>query len=134
MPQNQTKSYRPKLSLVLPCLNEAQVLPEVISRIEEAFHDFSEADYEVLFVDDGSTDDTPQILKAAAARDSRIRILNFTRNFGHPAAISAGLDHASGDAVAILDCDLQDPPELIIDMFRKWNEGYDIVYGIRKFI
>ena len=88
-------------------------------------------DYELIFVNDGSRDDTLSILKDIAATDSTVKVLSFSRNFGHQEAVSAGMAHANGDAVIIIDCDLQDPPEVIPDMVEKWQAGADIVYGQR---
>ena len=88
-------------------------------------------DLEILYVDDGSSDGTPDILSRLADTEDRVVVVTLTRNFGHQAAVTAGLQHASGDAVVIIDADLQDPPEIIPAMIEKWREGYEIVYGIR---
>jgi dolichol-phosphate mannosyltransferase len=86
----------------------------------------------VVFVDDGSQDRTPEMLNELAAAEPRYKVISFSRNFGHQAAITAGMDHAEGDAVVIMDADLQDPPEVVTDMMGKWREGYDVVYGQRS--
>jgi dolichol-phosphate mannosyltransferase len=112
------------LSIVIPVLNEAEVLPHLLSRLRDSLDEFC---WEIVFVDDGSTDATPHILATAAAADSLIKVLQFTRNFGHQAAVTAGLDFADGDAVVIMDADLQDPPELLPRMVALFEEGYDVV-------
>src|SRR5438105_1211016 len=101
-----------RVSIVVPVFNEVEVLPKLLSSIEGVMRGTSH-DYEVVIVDDGSTDGSTAALKTAAAADPRIKALFFGRNFGHQAAITAGLDYASGDAVAVMDADLQDPPELL---------------------
>src|SRR4030095_9114157 len=88
-------------------------------------------DYEILFVDDGSRDDSYQELSRYAESDRHVGVLKFSRNFGHQIAITAGVDHARGDCVVVIDADLQDPPEVIPLMVDKWHEGYDVVYGLR---
>jgi dolichol-phosphate mannosyltransferase len=87
--------------------------------------------FEIVYVDDGSTDASPEILRELQALDERIRVVRFSRNFGHQMAITAGLEHAAGDAVAIIDADLQDPPEVLADFVAKWMEGFQVVYGVR---
>ncbi len=119
------------LSVVVPILDEEAVLPEFYARLTGALQGLA-CRAEMIFVDDGSSDRTPQILADLAARDERVRVLRFTRNFGHQAALCAGLDHCQGDAVVMIDADLQDPPELIADFHRKWKEGYAVVYGQRQ--
>ena len=119
-----------RISLVIPCYNEAAGLPalfESVARVAETWG----CAWEVILVDDGSTDQTWELLQAQHQRDPRWRALSLARNFGHQTAISAGLFHAVGQAVVIMDADLQDPPELIADFIGKWREGGDVVYGIR---
>jgi len=114
------------LSIVLPVFNEQEVLPvlfEVLPRVLERI----DCDYEIIFVDDGSRDTTRAILDEAAAGDSRIKILGFSRNFGQQAAMTAGLDFANGDAVVVMDADLQDPPELLEEMVAQFKKGFDVV-------
>ncbi|RKQ96324.1 glycosyltransferase involved in cell wall biosynthesis [Kushneria sinocarnis] len=119
------------LSLVVPVMNEEEAIDPFLSAIDDTLNDVA-PQLEILFIDDGSTDGTAQALTAAAQRDSRVRWLRLTRNFGKEAAMSAGIDHAVGDAVVPMDVDLQDPPELIHEFVRKWrDEGYDMVYGVR---
>lgn len=119
------------LSIVIPIYNEAEVLPELVQRIKGVF-DFLPNRVEVVLVDDGSDDTTKNILSNIAKQDSRFRIITLSRNFGHQQAISAGLDMSKGQAVAIVDGDLQDPPELLPHFWETLSEGYDIVYGVRK--
>jgi glycosyltransferase involved in cell wall biosynthesis len=114
-----------KLSIIIPVYNEREVLPTLFVALRQAMG--ADFDYEVIFVDDGSTDGSSDILRRAASEDSRLKSLHFSRNFGHQAAITAGLDFASGDAVAVMDADLQDPPELLPQMVSLLNEGYDVV-------
>jgi polyisoprenyl-phosphate glycosyltransferase len=87
--------------------------------------------FEIVYVDDGSTDSTPELLRNLQSHDARIRVIRLSRNFGHQVAITAGLEHATGDAIVIIDADLQDPPEVILDFLAKWRDGYDVVYGVR---
>ncbi len=117
------------LSVVAPCLDEEGTLEEFHRRVAVALDDFP---YELLLVDDGSADSTPQILERLAATDARVRVIRLSRNFGHQAAITAGLDHARGDAVVMLDADLQDPPELIREMVERWRGGADVVFAVRR--
>jgi dolichol-phosphate mannosyltransferase len=118
------------LSLVLPAFNEEEVLPLLRPRLEQLMARLP-CEAEVVFVDDGSRDLTPLLLRAWAQADSRIRVLELSRNFGHQAAVTAGTDHARGDAVVIMDADLQDPPELIHEMLARYCDGYDVVYAQR---
>src|SRR6185437_2518461 len=112
------------LSVVIPVLNEAQVVPLLLERLRDTLRGLA---WEVIFVDDGSTDATSAILAREALRDERIKLLRFSRNFGHQAAVTAGLDFANGDAVVVMDADLQDPPELLLRMLDLLAQGYDIV-------
>ncbi len=118
------------LSVVIPCMNEEEVLRETNQRLVSVLEGIS-LDFEIVYVDDGSTDSTAELLRDLQAHDPRIRVVRFSRNFGHQIAITAGLEHSSGDAVAIIDADLQDPPEVFLDFLAKWLDGYDVVYGAR---
>ncbi|MGD0428860.1 MAG: glycosyltransferase family 2 protein [Candidatus Acidiferrales bacterium] len=118
------------ISIVVPCLNEQEVLRETNRRLLAVLEQLPQK-FEILYVDDGSTDETPDILREFQALDERIRVVRFSRNFGHQLAITAGLEHAVGDAVAIIDADLQDPPEVLADFVAKWMDGFDVVYGVR---
>lgn len=123
-----SRHYR--VSIVLPAFNEEGNIPAVCARLQAILSHYP--DYEILFVDDGSKDGTLKVLKAAHRADSRVRYLSLSRNFGHQQALKAGLDHAVGDCVISLDCDLEHPPELILEMIAKWLEGYDVVYTRRR--
>ncbi len=123
------------LSMVLPAYNEQDVLPETRRRFTAECPKFAAAfglDYEIIFVNDGSRDGTADLLDQFAAEDPHIRAVHLTRNFGHQAAISAGLTVARGDAVAIMDCDLQDPPEVLPQFIKQWRAGNQVVYAIRQ--
>jgi dolichol-phosphate mannosyltransferase len=111
-------------------MNEEEVLQETNQRLASVLEGIS-LDFEIVYVDDGSTDSTAELLRDLQAHDPRIRVVRFSRNFGHQIAITAGLEHSSGDAVAIIDADLQDPPEVLLDFLAKWLDGYDVVYGAR---
>lgn len=119
-----------KLSIVVPVHNEADNLPELYGRLTAVLGGVG-LPYEIIVVNDGSTDGSLQLLRALHASDPRVKIVNFARNFGHQVAVSAGLDFARGEAIILMDADLQDPPEVLPDFIRKWNEGYQVVYGTR---
>lgn len=121
----------PELSVVVPVFNEEAMIPELHRRLRAAL-DALGITYEVILVNDGSRDRTPVLLTELVHEDPRFRVIHFSRNFGHQAAVTAGIDHAAGQAVAIIDGDLQDPPELIGEMLAKWREGYEVVYGVRR--
>ncbi|MBI4635707.1 MAG: glycosyltransferase family 2 protein [Candidatus Rokubacteria bacterium] len=120
-----------RVSVVAPVFNEEAVLPEFARRVT-AVMEAAGAPYELILVNDGSRDGSLARLRDIQRRDPRVRILNLSRNFGHQVAICAGLDYASGDVVAIMDSDLQDPPEVLPDFLKKQEEGYDVVYAIRR--
>ena len=130
MPSCERKEI-PEVGLIVPCFNEEAVVPLLLERIEVLIREWNVPLY-VLFVDDGSRDRTPELLAAACERNPRLACLRLSRNFGHQTAVTAGLAHARGDVVAIIDADLQDPPEFILEMLAKWREGYDVVYGVRE--
>jgi polyisoprenyl-phosphate glycosyltransferase len=117
------------LSLVAPVYNEEELVEEFVARAAAAIADF---EYELVLVNDGSADRTGELLDGIAATDPRVRVIHLSRNFGHQAALTAGLEHAAGDVVAMIDADLQDPPELIPDMIAQWSQGADVVYAVRK--
>lgn len=118
------------ISVVVPCFNEEEVLRESNRRLVAVLEHLPPK-FEILYVDDGSTDGTSEVLRDLQMLDERIRVLRLSRNFGHQMAITAGVEHASGDAVAIIDADLQDPPNVIADFVAKWMDGFDVVYGVR---
>ena len=120
-----------RLSVAIPVHNEESVLPELLLRLRKVLEGLPGGPHEIVFVDDGSTDRTFEMLREAVGEDSRIIAISLSRNFGHQAAISAALDHASGDAVVIMDGDLQDIPEVIPQFLEKFGEGFDVVYAQR---
>src|SRR6187431_3699015 len=124
---------RPTLTVVIPIFNEEEVIPELARRLREVIQVWnSQIDsWEVVFVNDGSKDKSLEQLKMLAAGEPRFKVISFARNFGHQMAITAGLDRAEGEAVVIMDADLQDPPEVVSEMITKWREGFDVVYGVR---
>ncbi len=128
---NERAVRLPLISVVIPCFNEEEVISETVRRLRKLCDDLTDFRTELIFVDDGSRDRTRALLRQAAADDPRIRLVAFARNFGHQIAVTAGLDTAQGDAIVLIDADLQDPPELIPEMLKKWQEGYDVVYGTR---
>ncbi|MBF0107142.1 MAG: glycosyltransferase family 2 protein [Deltaproteobacteria bacterium] len=120
------------ISVVIPVYHEEKIVDEMVRRLTQALKPvLSRYNYELIFINDGSTDASLSLLVAHAKQDSRIVILDLSRNFGHQFAISAGLDYASGDAVVVIDGDLQDPPEIILDMIKKWEGGVHVAYGQR---
>jgi polyisoprenyl-phosphate glycosyltransferase len=119
-----------ELSLVIPIFNEEETIPELDRRLRDLLPQLG-VTWEVVFVNDGSKDRSLEMLRELAAEERRYRVLSFARNFGHQIAISAGLDVADGDAVVVMDADLQDPPEVVSEMLSKFREGFDVVYGVR---
>jgi dolichol-phosphate mannosyltransferase len=120
----------PTYSLVAPVYNEEAVLDELLTRLGGVMEKL-DGDSEVILVDDGSTDRTYELMQEAATNDPRVRLVKLSRNFGHQAAVTAGIDVSAGDAVVIIDADLQDPPEVILELAARWREGYDVVYAVR---
>jgi polyisoprenyl-phosphate glycosyltransferase len=117
------------LSVVAPVYNEEELVERFVRRACAAVADYT---FELVLVNDGSTDATPELLDRMAAEDPRVRVVHLSRNFGHQAALTAGLEHAAGDVVAMIDADLQDPPELIPTMVARWEGGADVVYAVRR--
>jgi dolichol-phosphate mannosyltransferase len=128
MPPNPTR-VPALLSVVAPVYNEEELVEEFVRRACAAVADYS---FELVLVNDGSADKTPALLDRIAAEDPRVRVVHLSRNFGHQAALTAGLEHAAGDVVAMIDADLQDPPELIPRMIEQWEQGSDVVYAVRR--
>ena len=120
-----------RLSMVCPCYDEAEVIRSFYDKLRSVLDAIEGLTYEIIFVDDGSVDDTLTILNSIAGEDPRVLVCSLSRNFGHQIALTAGLDYASGDAVIMMDTDLQHPPDLIPEMVQKWRAGYDIVSGVR---
>ena len=121
---------RPMLSVIVPCFNEEVVIGHTHARLDAALRAIT-PDFEIIYVDDGSRDRTAELLHGLQQSHREVRVLRLSRNFGHQIAVSAGLDYAAGDAVVLIDADLQDPPEVIADMVGKWREGFHVVYGQR---
>jgi dolichol-phosphate mannosyltransferase len=119
------------ISVVVPCYNEEPVIRETHSRLVAVMDQLDPDDFEIIYVNDGSSDRTIPLLEEIRAVDTRVRVLSFSRNFGHQIAVTAGLDHALGDAVVLIDADLQDPPAVILEMVERWRDGYHVVYGMR---
>jgi glycosyltransferase involved in cell wall biosynthesis len=119
------------VSIVIPVFNEEENIENIHQAIVDIFSKLSNLQYEIIFINDGSSDNSLQILKLLSKRDTRVKIISFTRNFGHQAAITAGLKHSKGNATITMDCDFQDPPEVIDKMIRKWEEGSKVVYAKR---
>ena len=120
-----------RISLIVPVYYEEEVLPIAYPRMK-AVMEQTNYDYEIIFVNDGSRDGTMRVLRKIATEDRKVKVLSFSRNFGHQLAVTAGMDEGTGDALVIIDADLQDPPELIPDMVKLWEQGADIVYGKRQ--
>lgn len=122
-----------KISVVIPMYYEEEVVDICYKRVVNNLKNLSDKyNYEIIFINDGSKDATLEILKKIASNDDNVKIISFSRNFGHQAAVTAGIRNVTGDAVIIMDADLQDPPELFEGMIEKWEEGYEVVYGKRK--
>jgi polyisoprenyl-phosphate glycosyltransferase len=117
-------------SIVIPVYNEAEVLPALYDRLTRVMEGLLEP-YEIIFVDDGSRDDSPLLIRDFHARNARVKFLGFSRNFGHQIAITAGLDYTSGQVAVVMDADLQDPPEVIPRLIEQWRKGYDVVFAVR---
>lgn len=117
-------------SIIAPVFNEKDILPELVMRVQEVM-DTTGDQWELVLVDDGSIDGSTDAIRAFGEKDKRIRPVIFARNFGHQLAVTAGLDYARGQAVVIIDADLQDPPEVILDLIEKWRQGYEVVYAVR---
>ncbi|MUT67656.1 glycosyltransferase family 2 protein [Paenibacillus sp. NEAU-GSW1] len=119
-----------KYSIIVPMYNEEEVIGHTYTKLKEVMDGYGES-YELIFINDGSRDRTVEIVDGICRNDRNVRLINFSRNFGHQIAITAGMDYAHGEAVIIIDADLQDPPEVMLQMIEKWKEGYEVVYGKR---
>lgn len=124
-------NHLPVLSVVVPCFNEEEVIRECHKQLSRVLEGIGET-YEIVFVDDGSRDATPDLLRLIHDEDPHVSVIMLSRNFGHQVAVSAGLNAARGQAVVIIDADLQDPPEVIAEMLAVWRSGYEVVYGVRE--
>lgn len=122
---------KPIFSIIAPIYNELKNIPELYPRVRDVMDQTSET-WELILVDDGSTDGSTDLIRELASKDERVRPVIFARNFGHQIAVTAGLDYSRGDAVVIIDADLQDPPEAILALIEKWREGYQVVYAVRS--
>jgi polyisoprenyl-phosphate glycosyltransferase len=120
-----------RYSVVAPCYNEEGNLPELYRRISEVMNQTGDS-WELVLINDGSRDRTPEVMRELHRLDPRVHYLDFARNFGHQLAVTAGMDYAQGEAIILIDSDLQDPPELILEMIQKWREGYKVVYAVRS--
>jgi glycosyltransferase involved in cell wall biosynthesis len=121
----------PTYSIVIPVFNEEETLEELLRRLRQLMESL-DAPAEVVAVDDGSFDRSPDILAEVAGRDHRFKVIELSRNFGHQIAITAGLDFATGEAIVVMDADLQDPPDVVLDMVAKWRDGFEVVYAVRE--
>lgn len=130
MTQKKSDIREKLISVIVPFLNEEANLKILYKRLIKTLSGFG---YEIIFINDGSSDSSQDIVEDIIKKDSQVKLINFSKNFGHQVAVSCGLDFASGDAVVIIDADLQDPPELIPEMIKKWQEGFDVVYAKRKY-
>ena len=120
-----------KYSIVIPLFNEEESLPALVGRLKEVMGEL-DGPAEVVMVDDGSRDSTYQLMTEANREDPRFKVIQLSRNFGHQLAITAGMDATAGQAVIVMDADLQDPPHVILEMAAKWQEGYEVVYAVRE--
>lgn len=121
-----------KISVVIPMYYEQDVAEYCYERVSNVLNSISDYEYEIIFVNDGSKDKTLELLRKMAEMDERVKVVSFSRNFGHQAAVTAGLKFVTGDAIVIMDADLQDPPELIPEMIKLWEDGNEVIYGKRK--
>jgi glycosyltransferase involved in cell wall biosynthesis len=121
---------KPVISIIAPVYNEEPIIDELYRRLVEVLDGTGES-WEIVMINDGSWDGSAEKMRALVGRDSRVRVVNFARNFGHQNAVTAGMDYAQGDVVVVIDADLQDPPEVILQLLDKWREGYQVVYAVR---
>ena len=121
-----------KITIIIPAYNEEETLEKLYDRLSKVLNEITNYEFEMLFINDGSKDKTKEILKELRKKDNRVSYVNFSRNFGKETAMMAGMDYAKGDAVVFIDADLQDPPELIPELIKYWEQGYDDVYAKRR--
>ena len=121
-----------KISVIIPMYYEEEVVQECYNKMTQVLSNIKDYEYEIICVNDGSKDKTLSILEKIAENDKKVKVISFSRNFGHQCAVTAGLKYVTGDAVVIIDADLQDPPELIPDMLKLWEDGNEVIYGKRK--
>ena len=121
-----------KISIVIPMYYEEEVVNECYIRTKVVLNSLSNYEHEIIFINDGSKDKTLDLLEEIAKEDKNVKVLSFSRNFGHQAAVTAGLKYVTGDCALIIDCDMQDPPELLVDMLRLWEQGNEVIYAKRK--
>ena len=121
-----------KITIIIPLYNEELVLDECYNRVSNICNSIDNYEYEIIFINDGSQDKTLEMLESIAQNDNHVKVISFSRNFGHQCAVTAGLKHVTGDAIVIIDSDMQDPPELIPEMLKLWEQGNDVIYGKRK--
>ncbi len=121
-----------KVSLVIPMYYEEEVAEECYNRVKKMLNSLANYEHEIIFINDGSKDKTLEILETIANMDKKVKVVSFARNFGHQCAVTAGLKYVTGDAIIIIDADMQDPPELIPDMLKLWEQGNDVIYAKRK--
>ena len=126
------KEENKKISVVIPMYYEEKVVTECYNRLKNVLEKLNNYDYELIFVNDGSQDNTLNLLEEIATQNKKVKVISFSRNFGHQAAVTAGLKFITGDAIVIIDADLQDPPERIPEMLKLWENGYEVIYGKRK--
>ena len=129
--ERQTTLDTPRYSIVIPIYNEEESFPVLFKRLRDVI-DRLDGTAEVVLVDDGSRDASYELMVPANLEDPRFKVIQLSRNFGHQIAITAGMDAAAGQAVIIMDADLQDPPEVILQMAERWHEGYEVVYAVRE--
>ena len=121
-----------KISVIIPMYYEEEVVQECYNKMTQVLSNIKDYEYEIICVNDGSKDKTLSILEKIAENDKKVKVISFSRNFGHQCAVTAGLKYVTGDAVVIIDADLQDPPELIPEMLKLWENGNEVIYGKRK--